>query len=61
MTLLNDAYAAARASGSDWAANDAAGEQFREVLEAVCARHPDLTSRCADLQSRVDEVLRLPF
>jgi hypothetical protein len=58
---LNDAYAAARESGTNWVANDAAGEQFREVLEGVCEKHPDLTAKCADLQSRVDEVLRLPF
>jgi len=35
-------------------------ERFRSVLERLATRHADLTSRAADLQSRIDEYLRTP-
>ena len=33
---------------------------FKDVLEQLAAKHPDLVSRAADLQSRIDERLRVP-
>jgi hypothetical protein len=56
LKALNEAYAALRAS-QDAAARDSAAEEFRERLEAA-RQFPKLTAKCADLQSRVDEVLR---
>ncbi len=35
-------------------------ESFKHVLEQLAAKHPDLVSRSADLQSRIDERLRVP-
>ncbi len=35
-------------------------ERFQNVLEQLAAKHPDLVSRVADLQSRIDERLRSP-
>jgi hypothetical protein len=54
---LNGAYAGLRTSQDPVAAASAA-QELREALEAVAQGQPDLTARCADLQSRVDEVLR---
>jgi hypothetical protein len=57
MRSLNAAYGGLRASADD-AAMESAAQEFRELLEAAAAKFPDLTARCADLQSRLDEVLR---
>ncbi len=54
---LNGAYGALRAS-QDAVARDSAAHEFRELLEGACRAFPDLTARCADLQSHLDEVLR---
>jgi hypothetical protein len=54
---LNQAYAGLRTS-QDAAATNSAAQEFRELLESAGQKYPDLTSRCADLQSRLDEVLR---
>jgi len=54
---LNGAYGALRAS-QDAVATDSAAQEFRDLLEGVARKFPDLTSKCADLQSRLDEVLR---
>lgn len=54
---LNEAYGGLRA-GQDTVATDSAAEEFRERLETVARQFPDLTAKCADLQSRLDEVLR---
>ena len=39
-------------------ATDSAAQEFRELLEVVSGKFPDLTAKCADLQSHLDEVLR---
>jgi hypothetical protein len=57
MKSLNGAYTALRASQDGVARESAAGE-VREALEAVGRGFPDLVPRCADLQARLDEVLR---
>jgi hypothetical protein len=57
MRSLNQAYAALRAS-QDALAMTSAAQEFRDLLESAGRKFPDLTSRCADLQSRLDEVLR---
>jgi hypothetical protein len=57
LRALNGAYADLRAS-QDAAAKGSAAGAFRELLEVVARTFPDLTPRCADLQSRLDEVLR---
>jgi hypothetical protein len=57
MRSLNGAYARLRAS-EDEAAGEAAAREFRDLLEEAARTFPDLTPRCADLQSRLDEVLR---
>jgi hypothetical protein len=57
MMSLNQAYAGLRAS-QDEVVTAAAAQEFRELLESAGRKFPDLTARCADLQSRVDEVLR---
>jgi hypothetical protein len=57
---LDGAYAKLRAA-QDAIVSDSAAQEFRELLEAAGQRFPELTARCADLQSRLDEVLRLPF
>ena len=54
---LNEAYGELRAS-QDAVARDSAAQEFRDTLEGVCENFSDLTARCADLQSRLDEVLR---
>lgn len=54
---LNSAYGALRAS-QDAVAADSAAREFRDLLEVVARKFPDLTPKCADLQSRLDEVLR---
>lgn len=54
---LNEAYRRLRQS-QDAAVTASAAQEFRDLLEAVCAAFPDLTAKCADLQSRLDEVLR---
>lgn len=53
MRRLNEAY---RGLG---APEGPAAQEFRAALEEVSRTFPDLTSKCADLQSRLDEVLRL--
>lgn len=57
LRALNAAYAGLRAS-QDAIAADSAAQEFRERLEGVGREFPDLTAKCADLQSRLDEVLR---
>ena len=57
---LNRAYGELRRS-QDAVGEDSAAQGLRDALEAVCAKFADLTPRCADLQGRLDEVLRLPF
>jgi hypothetical protein len=57
---LNASYAGLRTS-QDAVAADSAAQEFRELLEEVSRQFPDLTPRCADLQSRLDEVLRRIF
>jgi hypothetical protein len=54
---LNGAYSNLRAS-QDATARDSAAQEFRDLLEAVSGKYSDLTPKCADLQSRLDEVLR---
>jgi hypothetical protein len=54
---LNDIYRRLRSSG-DTEALAAAADEFRAALEEVCRRQVDLTAKCADLQGRLDEVLR---
>jgi hypothetical protein len=57
LRALNAAYAGLRTS-QDAVARATAAAELGDVLEAVSGTFPDLTPRCADLQSRVDEVLR---
>jgi hypothetical protein len=54
---LNAAFGSLRQS-QDAVGTKAAAQEIRELLEAASQSFPDLTSRCADLQSRLDEVLR---
>jgi hypothetical protein len=54
---LNGAYAALRTS-QDAAGRSSAAQELRERLEEVGQKFPDLTAKGADLQSRLDEVLR---
>jgi hypothetical protein len=54
---LNAAYSGLRGS-LDAAAMTSAAQEFRELLEVVSHKFPDLIPRCADLESRLDEVLR---
>jgi hypothetical protein len=56
--LLNGADAALRTS-EDEVARRSAAQELRERLEEVSRALPDLTGKCADLQGRLDEVLRL--
>src|SRR5262249_8131786 len=57
MRSLNRAYGSLRAS-QDAISSDSAAQEFRAAPEGVCGKFPDLTAKCADLQSRLDEVLR---
>jgi hypothetical protein len=54
---LNGAYGGLRAR-QDAVATDSAAQEFRELLEVVSGKFPELTAKCADLQSRLDEILR---
>jgi hypothetical protein len=54
---LNEAYRGIRAE-QDSIVRDAAVQEFRDRLEEIARTFPDLTPKCADLQSRLDEVLR---
>jgi hypothetical protein len=54
---LNGAYGALRTS-QEAADRGSAAQELRDLLEAVGDAFPDLLPRCADLQSRLDEVLR---
>jgi hypothetical protein len=45
---------------SDSAELPTAGKQLADHLEELAQRHPDLVSRVADLQSRIDEQIRCP-
>jgi hypothetical protein len=54
---LNQAYGRLRTS-QDKAGRDTAAQELRELLEEVCRKFPDLTAKSADLQSRLDEVVR---
>jgi hypothetical protein len=57
LRLLNGAYGRLRASQDSVAAESTAAE-LRDALETVCGKFPELTAKCADLQSMVDEVRR---
>jgi hypothetical protein len=57
MRSLNRAYGSLRAS-QDAFARDSAAQEFRDALEVISGKFPGLTAKCADLQSRLDEVLR---
>ena len=57
MRRLNKAYGDLQAS-EDGSVTVSAAQQFRELLEVVSANFGDLTTKCADLESRLDEVLR---
>jgi len=54
---LNRAYGGLRAS-QDAVATNSAAQELRDLLEVVSGKFPGLTAKCADLQSRLDEVLR---
>jgi hypothetical protein len=54
---LNAAYDALRRS-EDASASEAAAGQLVDRLEKTCQVFPELTAKCADFQSRLDEVLR---
>jgi hypothetical protein len=54
---LNRAYGSLRAS-QDAVAMDSAAHELRNALEVTCGKFPGMTAKCADLQSRLDEVLR---
>lgn len=54
---LNVACGGRRAS-PDEVAMDSVALELRNLLEEVSGRVPDLTARCADLPSRLDEVFR---
>jgi hypothetical protein len=54
---LNTAYATFR-MGQDEVVAESPAQAFREALETVSGRFPDLTAKCADLQSHIDEILR---
>jgi hypothetical protein len=53
---LNVAYQALRTSPEEVGLE--AADEFRNVLEAISAGFPALTPKCADLQGRLDEILR---
>jgi hypothetical protein len=54
---LNGAYGALRTS-QEATARGSVAQELRDLLETVGEAFPDLLPRCADLQSRLDEVLR---
>jgi hypothetical protein len=54
---LNETYDALRRS-ADNGRRKSAAKEFAEALEKACREHFELTPRCADLQSHLDEVLR---
>ena len=55
---LNECFSAFRRC--DRAGLQACGKQLGEQLEAIARRYPELVSRVADLQSRIDEQIRSP-
>ncbi len=55
---LNESFSAFRSC--DRAELPACGKQLEEQLEAIASRYPELVSRLADLQSRIDEQIRSP-
>jgi hypothetical protein len=54
---INAAFARFRRA-EDRVTEDSAAEELRGCLEDIADSCPDLTPRCADLQSRLDEVIR---
>jgi hypothetical protein len=54
---LNSGYGGLRESQDPVVAASAA-QEMRETLETISVRYAYLTAKCADLQSRLDEVLR---
>lgn len=54
---LNEAYSNFRRADEPIVEQSAA-EDFRASLEQIAQNHPELTSQSADLQSRLDEILR---
>jgi len=57
MKALNGAYGSLRAS-QDKVATGSTAQELLDLLEGVSRKFPDLTAKCADLQSRLDKVLR---
>ncbi|MGE3779746.1 MAG: hypothetical protein AB7F89_21340, partial [Pirellulaceae bacterium] len=57
VTPLNEAYDALRQS-LDLASCRSTARQFADMLERTCEQFPELTPKCADLQSHIDEVVR---
>lgn len=55
---LNESFSAF--CSCDRAGLPACGTQLKEQLEGIAHRHPELVSRVADLQSRIDEQIRSP-
>ena len=53
---INQAFRLYRAAGTYELAN--ATQQFQQTLEQVSLQHPELVGRSADLQNRLDELLR---
>ncbi len=54
---VNEAFGHLRA-GQDAVATQSAAQEFRESLETISRKFSDVTPKCPDLQSRLDEVLR---
>jgi hypothetical protein len=57
LQALNRAYSGLRRV-TDEIAIDSAAQELGGLLEQAAGKFPDLTAKCADLQSRLDEVLR---
>jgi hypothetical protein len=57
LPALNGAYASLR-TATDAIAMQSAAQELRGLLEEAAETFPDLTGKCADFQSRLDEVLR---
>jgi hypothetical protein len=57
LEALNRAYSGLR-TVTDEIAIDSAAQELRGLLEQAADKFPDLTAKCADFQSRLDEVLR---